>query len=189
MTRSCAIEGCDKAYRSRGRCWTHRVEALASGVPLPDYREAQHRPAAETVPCRLDGCDNVATYKGERLCMAHYLRRLVHGTFELPAKVTAADRIEAEVEQRDGCWIWTGAVSTSGYGRLGDDYAHRVSYVLAKGAIPAGLQIDHLCFQKLCINPEHLEAVTQAENLRRQNLRMQRAADGTWRANTEGAAA
>jgi hypothetical protein len=155
---------------------------LASGTQLPDYRTSEHRPVAGTVACRLEGCENSAAYKGERLCMAHYLRRLAHGSFDLPEKQTRADRFAVQREERDGCWIWTGPVSSSGYGRLGAEYVHRLSYVQAKGPIPDGLQIDHLCFEKLCINPDHLEAVTQAENLRRQRLRMQRAADGTWRA-------
>jgi hypothetical protein len=69
------------------------------------------------------------------------------------------------------CWLWLGSINTGGYGRVhfaGENtYAHRVAYTLRYGAIPTGLQIDHLCRARSCVNPAHLEAVTQAENLRR----------------------
>ena len=61
----------------------------------------------------------------------------------------------------------------TGYGALTRDrkfhLAHRLSYQLSKGEIPVGLQIDHKCRQPYCVNPDHLEAVTSAENTRRGN--------------------
>jgi hypothetical protein len=75
----------------------------------------------------------------------------------------------------DHCWEWT-AAKTNGYGviqagppRRGNLLAHRVSYELCIGPIPEGLTIDHLCRNKGCVNPKHLEPVTMAENLRRGN--------------------
>lgn len=68
----------------------------------------------------------------------------------------------------DKCWPWAGPCNpVNGYGYQGHNYAHRISYRLAKGPIPDGLTIDHLCRNVSCINPAHLEAVTQAENNRR----------------------
>jgi hypothetical protein len=69
-----------------------------------------------------------------------------------------------------GCWMWTGGTN----GRYGQFrvyevvvYAHRFAYEGLVGPIPKGLTIDHLCRNKLCVNPQHLEPVTLAENARR----------------------
>ena len=73
------------------------------------------------------------------------------------------------VEDEDGCWRWTGPTA-GGYGRV-QIYAHRWMYEREVGPIPDGLQIDHLCRNPLCVNPEHLEPVTHAENQRRKSER------------------
>ena len=69
------------------------------------------------------------------------------------------------------CWTWTGARNSKGYGSVGvngkSQLAHRVAYELLVGEIPAGLQIDHLCRNKACCNPAHLEPVTAKVNTRR----------------------
>lgn len=74
-------------------------------------------------------------------------------------------------EPNSGCWIWLRATIGHGYGWVKfdgkKDLAHRVFYRLAKGPIPEGHEIDHLCRTKVCCNPDHLEAVPHAENLRR----------------------
>jgi hypothetical protein len=70
----------------------------------------------------------------------------------------------------DGCIEWTGYINKHGYGHSYDptekrlDWAHRVSFQLFNGAIPAGLHIDHLCRNTRCVNPGHLEAVTPRIN-------------------------
>lgn len=73
----------------------------------------------------------------------------------------------------DGCWQWTGAVLPSGYGKFSvgrrQMMAHRFSYETFVGAIPDGLQIDHLCRNRGCVKPSHLEAVTARTNLLRGN--------------------
>lgn len=70
------------------------------------------------------------------------------------------------------CWEWTASKDRHGYGQfmLKDKdlwRAHRVSYILTHGEIPAGLDLDHVCRNRSCVNPAHLEPVTRSENLRR----------------------
>lgn len=70
-----------------------------------------------------------------------------------------------------GCVIWTGRKTTNGYGKFYYKRvhytAHRVAYVQDKGDIPAGMVLDHLCRNRSCVNPDHLEAVSQSVNVRR----------------------
>lgn len=84
------------------------------------------------------------------------------------------DRIRAKIEPggpRGDCWIWTASTNASGYARISVSgryqLAHRVAYELLVGPIPEGRQLDHLCRTRTCVNPAHLEPVTQRENSRR----------------------
>lgn len=84
------------------------------------------------------------------------------------------ERIADKFTVGDGCWEWTASRSTAGYGRVarggrngGWVNAHRVVYELLVGPIPEGLELDHLCRNRGCVRPDHLEPVTHAENTRR----------------------
>lgn len=71
----------------------------------------------------------------------------------------------------DDCWEWTGAKCSSGYGSVWMEgkckSAHRAVYEWLVGPIPAGLVIDHLCRNRACVHPKHMELVTPLENHRR----------------------
>lgn len=75
------------------------------------------------------------------------------------------------------CWLWTACISGNGYGHFNRNSAHRWSYIEANGPIPKGLEPDHLCRNRRCVRPTHLEAVTHRENvLRGQSLSAENAA-------------
>ena len=81
------------------------------------------------------------------------------------------DRFWSKVNKTNYCWIWTASVNEHGYGQFRfngkTSKAHRVSYELIYGSIDAMLVIDHLCKNRLCVNPDHLDLTSQKENVRR----------------------
>lgn len=83
---------------------------------------------------------------------------------------TQQQRFWAKVKKA-GCWIWTGSKMPNGYGHFEYDgktqLSHRIAYELIKGKIPKGMTLDHICRYRDCVNPDHLEVVTQKENVLR----------------------
>lgn len=91
-----------------------------------------------------------------------------------PSTLSARFLAKVRVEERSGCWIWTGYRTPLGYGkfrvggRTGEALlAHRVSYETTVGPIPEGLDLDHLCNHRACVRPDHLRPATHFANVRR----------------------
>jgi hypothetical protein len=85
---------------------------------------------------------------------------------------TALERLRGRyVVNSRGCWEWQGRLTRGGYGSFQFDgrrmNAHRAMYILTRGEVPSHLDLDHLCRNRRCVNPDHLEPVTRSENLRR----------------------
>lgn len=134
------------------------------------------RKPSEPRLCSVDGCGRV--HAGRGFCRTHYGRWLKWGDphavrpFGRTSPVSLTERIWAKIAKVDGCWIWQGALGTgTGYAVLSvgnrNTYVHRLIYELLVEPIPAGFQVDHLCRNRRCVNPSHLEPVTQQENNRR----------------------
>ena len=86
------------------------------------------------------------------------------------------DRFWARVDKSGVCWAWKGAPDSKGYGRFNlgtpeghGTLAHRVAWTAMRGPIPDGLHVDHVCRNRMCVRPSHLELVTPGENTRRGN--------------------
>lgn len=79
-------------------------------------------------------------------------------------------RFVEKIDYSSECWTWSGSLDTSGYGLFRDGKlwkAHRWAWTRTVGPIPPRMQIDHLCRNRACVNPDHMEVVTQRENMRR----------------------
>jgi hypothetical protein len=121
--------------------------------------------------CSIKNCYKQVV--GNNLCDKHYRRFRKWGDPEKCLKGISLSNYYfwKNVHKTDTCWIWTGSKTHHGYGRIGFRrkrvLAHRLSWQLAGRTLERGMVLDHLCRNPLCVNPEHLEQVTQYENVHR----------------------
>lgn len=109
------------------------------------------------------------------LCSKHYTRLVRNGD---PMRVRDPLRLApieekfwSRVDFREECWLWTGSKNNIGYGMFqstpGINVAHRWSWAYFGNCLPKGLELDHLCRNRACVRPDHLEPVSHRENVLR----------------------
>jgi hypothetical protein len=174
----CTVDDCDKPVDARGYCSTHYQRWQAHGDPL---RVLKPYDGYVKPTCSVDDCDSPALARG--WCRKHYQRWKKHGNpliVKVNRDMTLEQRFWIKVDKNGPvpahrpdlgpCWVWTGATA-EGYGVIqidgGPFKAHILSYTWAKGDIAEGQERDHLCRNRPCVRPDHLEAVTHWTNVAR----------------------
>lgn len=161
LVKTCATADCASVVLARGLC-------------LPHYRRAfiANGWGGDPGPCAVDGCEKPNS-RARGMCRAHHaiaLRRERNPDRRETRKGGVLDRVVPDLNIGI-CWEWTGQTNGRGYGLIGYEmkmwYVHRLIWVTLVGPIPEGLELDHLCENQPCCNPDHLEPVTHAENTRR----------------------
>ncbi|MEY4958192.1 MAG: phage Wee [Gemmatimonadota bacterium] len=127
--------------------------------------------------CVISGCTTGAKLAARGLCWNHYQRLRRTGNAGPAGHVVAPD-IWLKIDRSDGpgaCWPWLGGLCGSGYGHMSrpretrQTYVHRHIYEKTHGPIPAGLTVDHVCFNTLCCNPAHLRLLSLSQNIKSRN--------------------
>ena len=157
MQSTCSIEGCERKLYARAYCSAHY--ANLTGVPRPCVVCDQYFTARRGVACSV-ACGNVAS-KG---VLPLAIRR---GD---PAEIIAALKKESVLDAETGCWVWVRRLDLKGYGRINghsgrSTAVHRIA-LEAKLRRPLGVeQAHHVCANKSCVNPDHLEPTSLRENV------------------------
>lgn len=116
--------------------------------------------------CSVPDCQSAPKPLG--LCQMHYDRKRRRGTLEPLVRLSHEEKFWSRVDASGDCWEWTRGKSSNGYGefRVGATQrsTHRYAWTQLVGEIPAGKHLDHLCRNRICCNPDHLEIVTPREN-------------------------
>jgi len=170
--RECRRARARRQVRMLGIAHRARRGSKTAGIQAPSLIP----PAVPTIPlgkcqCGCGADTNIAkkTISAKGIVKGRPMRYLRgHGSSWRETGGYAVDAVT-------GCWVWQRSTSLQGYGQVWYNgklhRAHRLFYELHRGPIPEGLQIDHVCGNRLCVNPEHLEPVTAIENIWRSRRR------------------
>lgn len=118
--------------------------------------------------CIQQGCGHPSTAR--KLCSLHYKRFRKGADLGAPMLLRGSlkDRFWSRVDKSGSCWLWAAGLTAQGYGQIrfkGRSYlAHRLSYEWHNEEIPPGMQVDHACRNRSCVNPSHLRLATDGLN-------------------------
>lgn len=177
----CDVEGCSEARKIRQWCRKHYTRWQRHGDPTAGNRS----PGAPLLPCSVDGCAKETSRIIQGMCVMHYTRVAATGDVGPvgPLRIIGDDEarfwsyvnkngpVPPHRSDLGSCWLWKGSLNAGGYGVFSADsrgvMAHRWSYEYFVGPIAEGLQGDHLCHTRSCVNFEHIEPVTNEVNSQR----------------------
>lgn len=190
-TRKCSIDGCERKHVARGLCSTHYNKKRAQSTPKCNISDCQKNVIArgycsmhyqklrkegdlKVIPpskkiCTVEGCTREHHAKG--LCQIHYDRLRDQGRFEsytVYYKTPEESFASRTNPTSNGCIEWTGAISTEGYGLISvnrtSTYAHRYAWERVNGAIGENQVVDHKCFNRRCVNIDHIRVTIHQKN-------------------------
>lgn len=159
--RRCSVDGCDSVHYAKSYCVMHYQRWRRHGDPETKLFRYE---------CSVEGCDRPHQAKG--LCSAHWYRVYETGDLrpDVPIREPLSDeeRLWASIDVGD-CWHWIGTMHGDGYGQYSRDgvqvLAHRAVWEHLVGPVPERLVLHHLCYNRACVNPDHLEVTTNRENI------------------------
>lgn len=148
---TCSIDGCENTEHARSLCKSHYLFWREENAPR----------------CEVDKCES--PIEAKRYCSKHYHRWKKHGSTEDPYKKSVEEVFLENISQDGACVIWTGSITPHGYGdlRVNRNFrlrAHRYAWERINGPIPEDRVIDHKCWNRACVNPDHLRLATSSQN-------------------------
>lgn len=160
VSEICSVPECDRPA-------TRHVKTICESHYQKQYE-------ATRPPCSFEGCGR-PQHGNDEHCKAHYMQMRNAGVLKpiqpWGRRLSPEERFWQKVDKSGSCWEWM-AGTNAGYGSMSHEgkpkLAHRHSYELANGSIPEGMQIDHKCHNRLCVNPGHLRVVTNKQNTEHQ---------------------